>query len=189
MRISCAITANDLSADSSDIIVFPEGTSREVIHETSSLHQNAMIVGAIEEDGFSRGVLCHRGKQLIEYLKVTSDGRTKGSGNLQQSPVFESGRACIGVLVCMDVDKIEFSRCVIEKLRQSAAEIKILCVPANMGSQWFSNQELPPQYHGVYVALCNNNTYQIRCKSFVADPYGRKLVEQREHEAIYVDAS
>ena len=181
MRISCATSANDISDTSADLIVLPEGTSWEQIHAASSRCPNAIIVGAVTEGTFSRGVLLHRGKNTIEYLKVMSDG----SNNTQQTPVFESATACIGILVCMDVDHVEFSRRVIETIKASPKAFKVLCVPADMGSQWFTNTELPAQYHGVHVALSNNNTYEVRCKSFIANAHGTKVKEQKNLEPIY----
>ena len=141
-------------------------------------------------DGRGRGLLLHRGQNRIDYLKVTTDGRTVGSHNLQQEPVYQFGGVCVGVLICMDVDHVEFSRSVIEKVRSSSTKLKLMCIPADMGAYWLSGDSLPrPQmFEGTHVILCNHTkTHQVRCESFVTDAHGRKIVVQGEDEPIHAD--
>ena len=188
MRISCVLAARELNAESADLIVFPEGVCRKEIEDAELSNLDAVIAAAVVENGYSRGVLLHRGQNRIDYLKVETDGRTVGTGNHQQNPVYEFGSFCIGVLICMDIDKPDFSRTVVEKIRASSAKLKFLCVPADMGDYWFSGDSLPfpNRFEGVHVILCNHvKTHQARCKSFVTDIVGKKLVVQQDHEPIY----
>lgn len=153
-------------------------------------HPDSMIVGAVAEESRSRGLLLHQGQNRIDYLKVTTDGRTVGSGNLQQEPVYQFGEMCVGVLICMDVEHVEFSRAVIEKVRSSSTNLKLICIPADMGDYWFRGDSLPwPQmFEGTHVILCNHTkTHQVRCKSFVTNARGRKIVVQGEDEPIYAE--
>ncbi len=66
---------------------------------------------------------------------------------------------CIGVLICMDVNHVTFSRAVVKKIRTSSAKLKLLCVPADMGSDRFSDASLPATFEGIYVILCNHTSY------------------------------
>ena len=75
------------------------------------------------------------------------------------------------------------------RLKESTADVKLLCIPADMGSEWFSHQPIEPKFEGVYVALSNNvKPNQVRCKSFVAAPSRNKIAEQVEHEPIFANA-
>lgn len=170
--------------------MFPEGILSEEIANAQASHPDSMIVGAIVEDERTRGLLLHRGHNRIDYLKVTTDGRTVGSGNLQQDPVYQFGGVCVGVLICLDVDHVEFSRAVIEKVRSSLAKLKLMCIPADMGAHWFSGDSLPwpKMFEGTHVILCNHiKTHQVRCKSFVTDAQGRKIVAQGEDEPMHAE--
>jgi hypothetical protein len=188
MRISCVIAASELDAVPADLIVFPEGVCRREIEKAQSFYPEAVIVAAIVENGFSRGVLLHGGRNRIDYLKVESDGRTVGSGDHQQVPIYEFEDVCIGVLICMDVDCLLFSRAVIEKVRTSSAKLKLLCVPADMTSDWFSGDALSSVFEAIHVVLCNHTkTHQARCKSFVTDMHGRKIVVQDQDEPIHAE--
>ena len=191
VRISCVLTACQLSPERTNIIVFPEGILREEIAKAQVSHPESIIVGAIEEDGQSRGLLLHRGQKRIDYLKVKTDGLTKGSCNLQQNPVYQFGKVCIGVLICMDVDHPEFSRAVIAKVRSSSAKLKLICIPADMGNEWFDGDRLlfPKKFEGTHVILCNHiKTYpRVRCKSFVTDAHGTKIVVQNDEEPIHTE--
>ncbi|MES9902458.1 MAG: hypothetical protein ABW168_07220 [Sedimenticola sp.] len=92
----------------------------------------------------------------------------------------------------MDMDNPAFSMKVVERMRLSSAKYKILCVPADMGSEWLQGDALPfpKKYQGLYVVLCNNNkTHESRCNSFVADTKGYKIVKQNGVEPIYVEIS
>ena len=135
MQISCVLDAAQLgTADGApELIVFPEGVSETEIDNARALCPHSMIVAAVVEDGRSRGVLLHQGRNQIDYLEVTTDGRTVGSGNLQQMPLYEHNNGCIGVLICMDVNHRAFSRAVVERVRASECRLKLICIPSRYG--------------------------------------------------------
>lgn len=190
MRVSCIVRSCELNDQSVDLIVFPEGVSWKEIEEAGAARPDALIAGAVVENGRSRGILRHRGQNLIDYLKVGTDGRTEGTGNTQQHPVYVHGKACIGMLICMDIDHVAFSNAVINGIKSSAASLKLLCVPADMGSHWMAGDSLlfPQRYTGVHVILCNHiKAHQSRCNSFIADKEGNKIVVQRNREPIYAE--
>lgn len=190
MRISCVLSASELTAESPDLIVFPEGISWGELMNTQLTHPASIAIGAIAERGLSRGVLLHGGRNRVTYLKVGGDGRTAGSANVHQSPVYKFDDVCIGVLICMDFDHVVFSRGVVKDVQSSRARLKIVCVPSDMGAHWLGGDTLPfPQeFEGVYVVLCNHTrTHQIRCKSFIADTQGKKIVVQIHQEPIHVE--
>jgi predicted amidohydrolase len=124
-----------------------------------------------------------------DYLKVEDDGRTVGSGDVRQRPVATIGDVCVGLLVCMDVDRVDLRRAVVAEMRASLAPLKVLCVPADMTGDRFQHDALafPQEYEGVHVALSNQTkTYpQFRCRSFITDAHGKKIVVQQHTEPIY----
>lgn len=191
MRISCVLTARELHSVLTDLIVFPEGICWGEIAAAQSSHPDAIIVGAIVENGFGRGLLLHRGVNRIDYLKVESDGRTTGTGNLRQNPVYVLGNVCIGILICMDIINGAFSQAVIKKMKSTSTKLKLLCVPGDMADYYFSGQHLasPQNFEGIHVILCNHTRAhpQDRCKSFVMDTHGTKVVVQNHVEAIHAD--
>lgn len=193
MRISCVLTAYQLNPTPTDLIVFPEGILPEEVAKAQASHPESIIVGAIEECDRSqrkrsRGLLLHRGQNKVNYLKVETDGRTKGSCNLQQNPVYQYDEVCIGMLICKDVDHVEFSRNVIAKVQSSSAKLRLICIPADMGSEWFVGDKLQSEtkFEGTHVILCNHTRThpKDRCKSFVTDTHGTKI-EAQEEEPIH----
>ena len=190
MKVSCVLASCELNDESIDLIVFPEGVCRRQIEEASLSYPDAFIVGAVVESGRSRGILLHRGKGRIDYFKVETDGRTEGTGNTQQKLVYEHGDVCIGILICMDIDNVAFSTAAIESIKSSSASLKLLCVPADMGSHWLSGDSLPfpKKFEGIHVILCNHiKTHQSRCKSFITDIKGEKIMVQQDREPIYAE--
>lgn len=192
MRISCVLAARELNPDPVDLIVLPEGICVDEINGAHSSHPDAVIVGAVVENCYSRGVLLHRGINQIDYRKVGSDGRTKGTANVHQNPVYELGDICIGVIICMDVNHGVFLHSITQTIRSSGAALKILCVPADMGGEWFAENSLafPQNWEGIHVIVCNNNTRNhqaFRCKSFVTDTRGVKIVVQNGIEPIHAE--
>lgn len=189
MLISCAIASADLGDSLSDLIVLPEGAEITDVHETAAQYPEAIVVAAVTECSHSRAVVYHRGSNRIDYLKVRSDGRTVGSGNYAQNPVYDQSDCCIGVLICMDVDSPEFAGPVIARVQRSRAVRKIICIPADMDANWFVGDALPfPQmFAGTHVVLSNHNKThgEYRCTSFITDMEGKKVCFQIKVEAIY----
>jgi len=190
MKIACALTASEVETINPDMIIFPEGVDLKEIEQVRLSNINAIIIGAIVENDCSRGILMHRGSNKIEYLKVETDGRTNGSNDTKQNPVYEFDNICVGLLICMDIDNPDFSKIVIDKIISSSAKLKLLCVPADMGSHWFADNNLqaPHKFKGINVILCNHTkTHQDRCKSFITDTQGRKIRVQDDKEPIYAE--
>src|SRR5881296_985889 len=120
VAISVVLRADEIPADSPDLIVFPEGISWDQIHFAAARHPHAAIVGGVDEGGRIRAGLWHAGANRIDYRKIGTDGRTKGSGLLPQAwPVYEFDDLCVGVLLCMDIDFAVFSRAVVERIQSS----------------------------------------------------------------------
>jgi predicted amidohydrolase len=189
MRVACVIKASELKELAAELIVFPEGVRRAEILAAQSSHPDAVVVGAVVENRRSRAALLHRGLNQIDYLKARSDGRTIGTGDARQDAVYDSGTLCIGVLICMDIDHVELSQAVIDTIRSSPANLKVLCIPADMSSDW-NVLNCPKRFEGIYVVLCNHTlSYQgiSRCQSFIADTSGRRIVVQAQDEPIYAD--
>ena len=190
MRIACVLSAAELDGNAADLVIFPEGVCVSELEAAASAQPEAVIVGAIQCGPYSRGVVWHKGMDHIDYLKVGTDGRTQGSGNCDQLPVAHFPTFSVAVLVCMDIDNPHFSATVREALRASPNDVKVLCIPADMGDYWLQGDKLPfpTLYAGMYVALCNSTvTHDSRCKSFVADRDGKKVRIQSATEPIYVD--
>lgn len=187
MNVSCVLSADDVREEYADLVLFPEGVPLSDIQDISTAWPNALIAGAITDNKHSRGLLYCGSERKIDYLKVRTDGRTQGSNNVQQHPVYENAQCCVGILVCMDVDDVTFSTNVIEHVRASRAPQRLICIPADMGSHWFSQEDLwIPKWGGVNVVLCNNvKTHESRCKSFVTDRQGHKVHVQNDKEPIY----
>ncbi len=184
LKIACVRSAQEVPPFCT-VIVFPEGAERLDLQQASIAWPTAVVVGAFADRGYSRGVLLRRGRLLVSYLKVLSDGRTHGSGNAEQMPVFEDAAICVGLVVCMDVDHVKFAAAIRARVLSSPAPIKVLCIPADMGDYWFSGDMQYTQFAGMHVALCNNTTTHLnRYKSFVTDTGGRKAAVQRDVEPV-----
>src|SRR5947208_12169942 len=98
VAISVVLRADEIPADSPDLIVFPEGISWDQIHFAAARHPHAAIVGGVDEGGRIRAALWHAGANRIDYRKIGTDGRTKGSGLLPQAwPVYEVDDLCASV--------------------------------------------------------------------------------------------
>lgn len=190
MRISCVTAARELDAVSTDLIVFPEGVCQEEIQQAQSSHRDAVIVGAVVESGIVRGVLQFRGLNLIHYRKIGTDGRTTGTGDHNQNPVYELRGMCIGVLICMDIQD-PFSTTVIDNIKSSSANLKLLCIPADMASaSGFDISKFPERFEGIYVIFCNHTKThkdEDRCKSFIMNTHGKNVAPQSHGEPIHAD--
>ena len=104
-------------------------------------------------------------------------------------PVYEAGSICVGVVICMDVDTGVFLSNLLQRIKSSSAEFKLVCVPADMAEERFSGTELMPQWEGVHVLVCNHiKTYpQGRGKSFISDTRRTKRVIQQTNERLFAE--
>jgi hypothetical protein len=185
--VVCALNARDLSGlRKPDVIVFPERVAIAEIDRAEKTFPNAILVGAVQEGKFCRAVLRHHRANQINYLKVCGDRFAAGYDKRPtRNPVYTFGDVCIGVLVCRDLQIGEFTRDVANALKTSRASHGFVCIPADMDNYWFGGPTIPTrEFDGVHVALCNNTTNENRCRSFVADQHGTKIVWQSRLEMI-----
>lgn len=190
MRIACVLTAAELRDCSADLVVFPEGVSAAAFEVMAHAQREPVVVGAVRDGIHSRAVVWHKGKNHVSYLKLETDGLTQGTGNAEQDSLVHFPEISVAVLVCMDVQNVAFATKVRDALRASPGATKVLCIPADMGGYWFQGETLafPALYADMYVALCNGTgTHNVRCKSFIADPTGRKVRVQSNVEPIHFD--
>jgi predicted amidohydrolase len=170
------------------VIVLPEYSDPAFVRLAAKRNPHAIVAAAIEERGRSRALLLHGGKNQIDYLKVGTDGRTRGTGRAPSSTVRVFGDLAVGVVVCMDVQEATFLNTLTTELNASAARYKLLCIPADMTGDWFSTSELMPVFTGISVALSNHPTnHQWRCKSFISDAERRKRAKQHDTESVFFD--
>ncbi len=203
MRVACVRTHGESVANPADVFVFPEGSTSDALWRTASLFPNSIVVGAYEEpmrERYRRLTFCRaavlRGgfqwRNQVDYLKIGTDGHGRTQGIERPPPfppVYEVANLCVGVLICMDVNAWPFAREVVERVRASAAEVKLICVPADMGQPWFSSG-VGRNFEGVHLAVCNSvRAYRgnERCKSFIATPDLAKAAVQTDEEPIWLD--
>lgn len=185
LKVSCVAKASELPSDRVDLIVFPEYTEPTEIELAVTFKPSSIIVSALHVSGRCRGLMLHEGRNLIDYIKIGSDGFTQGTGQIpDHRPVVEFTDHCIGVVICMDAQDGLFLNEVLSRVRSSHCRNKFLCIPACMGSWWFGEHGIYTQYGGVSVVLCNNTGRQDRCKSFIMDSDGRRLATQQNREPI-----
>lgn len=187
--ISCVLTHAEAQTCPADVIVFPEGVSKNDIQTTSLQYPESIIIGAYVEDKACRGALYKAGDNKIDYLKVCTDGRTIGCGNPDQRPIYqERDQLCIGVVICMDIDNPSFRYQIFDWVKASQCQCMLLCIPSDMGGEWLANEKLPwgTRGHGFHFVLCNNTISHpdYRCKSFVTDQFSQKIAVQRETEPL-----
>jgi len=190
VAISLVLRADEIPADSPNLILFPEGISWNQIHLAVARHPNAAIVGGALEGRPIHAVLWHAGANRIDYWKIEDDGRTDGFGKSPPAlPVYEFDDICVGVVICMDINAVfgSFCRAVVERIGSSQHPWKFLCVPANMGSYWFEGSNIGVHLAGMHVIACNHtNFHQVRCASFVTNTAGNKIHIQQGDEPINV---
>jgi predicted amidohydrolase len=188
MKIVCAATF-DGNSDEPDILVLPERTSLAELNAASACWPQAIVVGAVAEDCRIRAYLFHSGRNQIEYLKYATDGSSIGTQEIPVSQTFETKELAVGVLVCKDFQEVELRRTVLAKLLASKARHKIVCIPADMGSEWFPSEQVT-EFIGAYVAMSNNlRPGGTRRASFILNPRGEFIESQVNQMAICHDAA
>jgi predicted amidohydrolase len=188
MRVSCVLDASQLDAETPDLIVFPEGVEFAQLQQVHANNPHSMVIGAVLGRTSCRGVLLHRGRNQVDYLKAGPYEHTKGNGGRNQRPVYRSGDACVGVLICMDVNCAPLASAVAEQVKSSKSEFKIICIPSDMSADWFQGEELSGSiFDGVHVAMCNNTKTYVRtgCRSFITDTQRKKITTQTPGEPIH----
>jgi hypothetical protein len=191
MNIACAIAAENATDLFADVLVLPEGTAPAALEAATTRFPRAVIVAAIPDGRNMRAQVIVEGRNQVNYLKIRTDDRSEGVGNAPTTlPYCESRELAIGVLICKDIEEIEFVQALLQKLRSSSRPVKLLCIPADMHGDWFISEHIGG-FEGVYLALSNNNqTYPIwRARSFIAEPRGKRIVTQIAHEPIVAAAA
>ncbi len=190
MKIVCASTVDGDSCSSPDVFVLPERTGLAELHAAAARWPTAVIVGAVQESLHVRAYLLRGGVNHIDYLKLSHDGVSPGTLQPPTSQTYESGEVAIAVFVCKDFQQTGLLSKVMHALRSSRATHKLVCIPADMGSEWFPNTPVR-DFVGAYVALSNNlrTPTHTRRASFILDPAGNCVQQQVGHRSIHHDAA
>jgi predicted amidohydrolase len=187
VKVACALTVEDLTCEDLQVLVLPEGVSTASLFEASARHPELIVVGATAEVDHMRAYVLVNGQNMVNYLKISSDGRSTGVGNPPESAVYLTDTLALGVLVCMDCQH-DFRLQVRDALLASERPVKLICVPADMHCHWFSSQPVLG-WPGIHVALSNGTlSYPLsRAQSMIAGPDGLWRVRQAAIEPIVVE--
>jgi hypothetical protein len=188
MIVACAISVADLGQITPDVLVLPERTTMAELQAAQRLSSTPIVVGAIEEGRYVRGLLLHHGRNHIDgYWKTLDDDRSLGSNRPpSRTPVYQRDGLAIGVLICRDCqDNHQLRADVLGYLQNSTAEVKLLCIPADMHQEWFQSERT--SFRDVFLAVSNNSKPNNvnRCRSLIADPQGIRITTQVNLEAIH----
>lgn len=170
--------------------MLPERTTLDELRLARQLRSEPFVVAAVADGLFIRGYLIHKGRNQIDYLKTLPDALSLGGPALSTLPVHETPELAVGVLICRDFQNNELREAVLSRMRTSSAPRKILCIPADMGSEWFSSTDSEIKtFLGIHLAVSNNSRQadQTRCPSLIANPNGSRIVTQSTYEPIYAD--
>ena len=97
VAISVVLRADEIPADSPDLIVFPEGISWDQIHFAAARHPHAAIVGGVDEGGRIRAALWHAGANRIDYARL---GRM---GGRKEAAFCRKRGQCTSLMTCASV--------------------------------------------------------------------------------------
>ena len=192
MNIVCARSIEDIAAGQSvDILVLPEDIPIAAVLAAGARYPTTLIVAAVRDGCHMRGYLMANGINQIDYLKTLDDGRSEPCPEIRELPVYENAAVAVGVLICRDYQNNDLRLPMLERLRNTKAPISLLCVPADMNSDFFADEQTTA-FLGVFCALSNNKkTYEnpCRCRSFIANRSGAIVSRQLEYEAIVASAA
>ena len=185
MNVVCSVSVEEAQSEAPDILVLPERTTITELEIASRQWPNAIIVGAVEERRHVRGYVLKGGENRIDYLKFCSDSISDGTFLMPVNQTFEDKDVALGVLICKDFQQPLLLDNVMNRFTSSQSRIKIVCIPADMGSEWFPGGRAR-EFIGAYVALSNNQRTptHTRRKSFILGPNGVPVRDQIHHEAI-----
>ena len=185
MKIVCSVGVEEMMTAAPNVLVLPERTTTQEIRDATTCWPNAIIVGATEEGRHIRGHLVRNGIDYIDYLKFSHDGVSCGAGSVPASLTFADSAVAVGVLICRDFQQADMRRVVMDRLAATQASLRLVCIPADMGSEWFPGDQVA-LFGGAYLAVSNNRrtSSDTRRGSFIAGPDGACLVQQLRHEAI-----
>lgn len=188
IRISTVLNFSEIPKPPADLIVLPEYCEYAHIHRAASDFPESIVVGSSKVNGNSVGFLFHRGQNHINYEKIGKDGHTTGGGSEKQCPVYETDEIVVGVVICMDIQKSEFVRNLAKAVKASSAKFKFICLPGDMGYQWFPGDQIgSDETLGIRFVLSNNNKGHqgfSRRRGFITGPDNRFVLSQREKEPL-----
>ena len=186
MELSCAARVADIGSHKPSVLVLPERTELAELQRAQELIPESVVVAASAEGDLMRGHLQHHGINQVDYLKILSDGVLRRTRVLPATPVYETPEFAIGMLICLDLKNPDLQAEVMKRLRDSRSQLKVLCIPAHMGSGWFPSSRIN-DFLGVFLALSNHpgTPGDARCPSFIANPDGVRREVQNHHEPIY----
>jgi hypothetical protein len=189
MLIACVHRPDEIGPKMPDLIVVPEYSASSAVRQVASACPDSVIVTAVEENGRSRALLLRQGRNRIDYLNIGTDGRSTGTGRWPSSAVCHFPHMSVGVVICMDVMDHNFLNNVIRQLRTGNARHKVLCISADMGSEWFQTDMLLGDFENVHVAMCNQPSLsephaRLQSPSFITDTHGTKQVKRADAESI-----
>ena len=151
-----------------NILVYPEYFKGEIAKS------GIEIYGKITRENHSRMYISQDGKIQSHYDKICDDGFSIPSRKNFSPVTFTYQSIALGIICCIDIDRpdiVHAMRAALEKLKRRH---KIIAISAYMThTNWFSDNRLSPNLHGVYIVLSNGCDYGV--KSFIADPEGNKI--------------
>ena len=188
MLIWCGRSARELGDERPGVVVLPEGVSRINIRRAAGVAPDAIIAAAILSGGRMKGVLRHRGRNRIRYLKVLPDQWTAGGSLPAHWPVYETEDLAIGLVICVDLQCPELMDGVIQGLQAAKAPRKVLCVVTNTyaGNLLSADPVGYPSWAGIHVALSNSHAGypDNRLQNFVTDEIGWKVAKQEGAQPV-----
>jgi hypothetical protein len=189
MRLVCSGSVEEAGADDPDVLVLPERTTTAEIRAATARWPQAIIIGATAEGKLIRGRLVEDGTDHINYLKFSDDRTSDGTHSVPECLTFENDRIAVGVLICKDFQQAHLRRSVMEQLAAARAPLRLVCISADMGPEWFPGNTVN-LFLGAYLAVSNNRRTpaHTRRRSFIAGPDGAYRLQQSNFEAISVDA-
>lgn len=194
MLVACAGFVEDVVGLEPDVLVLPEYSEESEVEKAIKRFPKAIVIAAVM-DGQRRmkGLLYSGGINQIDYYKIGTDGSVDGAigvrDDQREIPIHTTGVCAIGVVICMDLGSpfnipgFEFRCKILKALRACSEPLKLLCIPASMGSEWLSNpgQDL----EGVYILLSNHPTRKAttdRASSRIFGP-DRKAIAPEEGQS------
>lgn len=180
------MSGDQLDCNQLDVLVLPEGSALEDLQALSRRNPQLLVVGAAAEGEHTRAHALVNGRNQVDYLKICTDGRSKGIGEPPKSVHFQFGPAVVAVLICMDIQH-EYRLDVKKVFDEASHPVKLLCIPADMNGAWFSSAPVLG-WQGVHLALSNHcKTYpDWRARSLIAGTDGRWLAQQMETEPVVI---
>ena len=152
----------------------PKFSLDESVKELATISKElgvAFVVSLLDPPNSSAYWIDRSGSRLICHKKCadSSETYTPWSGDCGGNNPLEYEGACIGVLICNEVD--DYATSLAATLDERSSARKIICIPACMTSTMFG-APLTDRWAGKYVILANRRPWPDGCKSFIAKTNG-----------------